>query len=117
MQLVNWSSQCDITNVVDGRTIDVRIDTGSEERVRLLDVWAPEMETPEGPRVKAFVQQWVQTRKLYTMPVKLARFPFTITAIKQDSSGRYIGIVYDLRGVTLNDDITHYVTTMLLQQP
>jgi endonuclease YncB( thermonuclease family) len=49
-----------IAGVRDGDTVDVRLPRSPYKwAIRLIDVWAPELSTPEGKKAKAFVEDVV----------------------------------------------------------
>ena len=78
-----------VIRVVDGDTVDCRIDLGwnvfVEGKVRLLGINAPEMRTPEGPISKAFLER--------LMPVGNI---FLLRSVKdrKEKYGRYLGVFY-----------------------
>lgn len=54
---------CLVERVIDGDTIDVAVDHGfgivSKQRIRVVGVNTPEIETPEGLEVKQAVDRWL----------------------------------------------------------
>jgi len=90
-----WDYRAACTNVVDGDTYDLVIDTGFRtertERVRLLGVNAPEMHgdaAEAGHAAREFADQWFEAA------VKLAgagwKWPLIVTTTKTDDFGRYL---------------------------
>lgn len=89
-----WTYRCDVVRVVDGDTLDLKIDVGFHtyhiERVRLLGIDCPEVRGPEkeaGLAASEFVRKWV-------IAVPFTEWPFEVTTHKTDSFGRYLA---DLR--------------------
>lgn len=78
-----------ILKVVDGDTVDLRIDLGfstfTDMRVRLYGINAPEMNTQAGKDAKAFLLTLVHEGTVVTIR--------TIKD-KQEKYGRYLAIIY-----------------------
>lgn len=92
-----WQYRADVDRVVDGDTLDLRIDlgfgvilTGDEARVRLRDVNTAEIygtskdseEYAAGQQHKAFVEEWVADGADQ-------EWPFFIETQKDDERGKY----------------------------
>jgi micrococcal nuclease len=92
-----WQYRADVDRVVDGDTLDLRIDlgfgvilTGDEARVRLRDVDTAEIfgsrkgseEHTAGQRQKAFVEEWIAQAGTEQWPVFLQTW-------KDDERGKY----------------------------
>ncbi len=79
------SYPCKVVRVVDGDTVVVAIDAGFRisvtHAVRLSDVNAPEMSTPEGRPAKDFVTAWCD--------VLTGEWPFTLECHGPDSRDKY----------------------------
>jgi micrococcal nuclease len=88
--------------VVDGDTLDVRLDLGLDVRIdvtlRLVGLNAPEMRTPEGKACKAWVEHWITIRQ------SLA--PVIVCTVKDHTEkyGRYLAEVL-CGGVSLNEEL------------
>lgn len=101
-----------ITNVVDGDTLDVEIDLGfglrKEVRLRLLGVDTAEVYGVSkdsdlyktGKRHSAFVQSWVESGEKVD-----DSFPFIVKTEKRGKFGRYLATVHRSDGAVLNDDL------------
>ena len=92
-----YQYKCAIVKVVDGDTLHVEIDLGlnitTYQTIRLWGVNTPEMSTAEGPVAKQFVIDWIKDKKLILTTLK----------DKREKYGRYLGILLDLEGRSLND--------------
>lgn len=94
---------CEVRRVVDGDTLDLDIDLGlgihAHERVRLLALDAPEINTAEGKLSKKFVEEWVR------VSVERSK-ALTVRTVKDgaDKYGRYLAVIYDT-DASLNDDL------------
>lgn len=112
-----WQYRADVERVVDGDTLDLRIDlgfgvllTGDEARVRLRDVDTAEIfgvpkdseEYVAGQRQKTFVQEWVAQ-------AEDRDWPFFVQTWKDDERGKYgrwLAVLKRLNdGAVLNDDL------------
>ena len=85
-----WAAQeasGDVISVVDGDTIDVQL-PGQEIRVRLADIDAPEMGTPQGQTAKHFTTKWLQSNSV-SLDIDDKR--------RTDPYGRIIAVVYLLK--------------------
>ncbi|HUW00829.1 MAG TPA: hypothetical protein VMW08_00625 [Acidimicrobiales bacterium] len=87
-----YTYRCQITRVVDGDTVDARIDLGFHlttlQRIRLLGINCPEPrgETRDAGRAATeHTRQWVAARADHNTD------PFLITTTKADSFGRWLG--------------------------
>ncbi|MCY4113146.1 MAG: thermonuclease family protein [Chloroflexi bacterium] len=74
-----------VERVIDGDTFVVTHD-GRSERVRLLDVWAPELNEPGGDFAKSFAQSLVDGHWV--------RLVITAEGNGRDSFGRFLAHVY-----------------------
>lgn len=97
-KLYTYKAKC--TNVVDGDTIDVRIDYGfntyADKRIRLLNVDTPE----RGQHLYAEAKQFV-IEKVFDMDIYVQTY-------KSDTFGRYLANVYykiDDEIVCLNEQL------------
>ena len=81
-----------VTNVVDGDTIDVRIDLGfrmtTEQRLRLYGINTPELDSKE-PEERERAQQ----AKQFTTDMVLGK-EVIVETYKSDSFGRYLACVF-----------------------
>lgn len=112
-----WQYRADVERVVDGDTLDLRIDlgfgvilTGDEARVRLRDVDTAEIygtskdseEYAAGQRHKEFVEEWVANGTDQ-------EWPFFIETRKDDERGKYgrwlAVIIRRSDQAVLNDDL------------
>ena len=117
MDIDVWQYQAAVERVVDGDTLDLRIDlgfgvilTGDEARIRLRDVDTAEIfgareGSPEhvaGQEHKQFVEQWVAD-------APDQEWPFFIETAKDDERGKYgrwLAIIHRRSdGAVLNDDL------------
>lgn len=95
----DYKRNCDLVRVVDGDTVDLRVDLGYNvavtERIRLGGIDCPEMrgENKEaGKAAKAFAARWfAATTEHYVLTVKN----------KKGKYGRYIGGIYGSSGEVL----------------
>lgn len=112
-----WQYRAEVERVVDGDTLDLRIDlgfgvilTGDEARVRLRDVDTAEIfgsrrgspEYSAGQRHKAFVEEWVEQAGGQEWPVFIETW-------KDDERGKYgrwlAEIVRRKDGASLTEDL------------
>ncbi len=112
-----WHYRANVERVVDGDTLDLRIDlgfgielTGDEARVRLRDVDTAEIygsqkdseEYAAGQRHKAFVEYWVED-------AGNERWPVFIETSKDDERGKYgrwlAVVIRRSDGANLNNDL------------
>lgn len=112
-----WEYRADIEHVVDGDTLDLRIDlgfgvilTGDEARVRLRGVDTAEIfgsaegspEHEAGERHLQFVEDWVAA-------AGDAAWPFLVRTTKDDERGKYGRWLAELKrrsdGAVLNEDL------------
>lgn len=112
-----WQYRADVERVVDGDTLDLRIDlgfgvilTGDEARVRLRGVDTAEIfgsrkggeEYAAGQRHKAFVEEWVATAGTREWPV----FIETWKDDERGKYGRWLAVIIRRNdGATLNEDL------------
>lgn len=103
--------KCSVVRVVDGDTLICKIDNGFHstqmERLRLLNVDTPEMvgsTRAKGIEAKTFTQSWIDMNSNFT------EFPFIVHTIKTDSFGRYLAVIWNSNGDSLNDAINQYLT-------
>jgi endonuclease YncB( thermonuclease family) len=86
--------RCRVLRVVDGDTLDVEIDLGfrmtRQERIRLLGVNCPEMNTKEGVSAMYAARDWVNISN--ELPF-VGNWPFVIHTSKGDSFGRWLAIL------------------------
>lgn len=112
-----WEYRADVERVVDGDTLDLRIDlgfgvilTGDEARVRLREVDTAEIygtaegsvEHEAGERHKQFVEDWVAA-------AGDDDWPFLLRTTKDDERGKYGRWLANLKrrsdGAALNEDL------------
>ena len=112
-----WQYRADVERVVDGDTLDLRIDlgfgitlTGDEARIRLLDIDTAEIygssrdseEYQTGQAHKQFVEEWV------TDPGD-EPWPFLVETRKDDERGKYgrwLATIHRRNdGAILNEDL------------
>lgn len=99
-----WIWNCQIYDVIDGDTIDVKIDCGFHsvrtERIRLLGINCPERGAPGGHEATEFTRDWI------TEEYKESYSGFVIQTSKSDSFGRYLGTIWrNHDGRCLNTDL------------
>lgn len=109
-----WDYRAQVTDVHDGDTITVLLDTGFNNRrmetaLRLLDVFAPELSQPGGPETRDFVQTWVAARSAPQWPFVCITARIKSDAHEVTTFGRYVGILL-ADGESLNDAVTAFVT-------
>lgn len=108
-----WDYRAQVTDIHDGDTITVLLDTGFSNRrvetaLRLLDVYAPELSQPGGQECRNFVVTWIAHRNTGEWP-----FVCTTARIKSDAHevttlGRFVGTLTS--GIeSLNDAITEFI--------
>jgi len=112
-----WTFPARITRIVDGDTADAVLDLAfglqlgapgnNMARLRLRDVWAPELNQPGGVEARAWVEAWVAM----TQSTGDA-WPFVVETFKtargeeRRSLGRYVAVVWSgWSGACLNEDI------------
>ncbi len=85
-----------VERVIDADTIDVHIDLGFDiwhsVRLRLANIDAPEVHTPEGKAAKIFVKDALEGESV------------TITTYKTDKYGRYLAEIF-YRGNSFNKSL------------
>ena len=101
----DYTYRCHIERVIDGDTVDARIDLGFHLtallRIRLLGVDCPELRRGSdtnraaGSQARDFTSTWIATRELppvgETLTAPPPTWPFLITTAKADSFGRWLG--------------------------
>ena len=78
---INYTYKAKLKRVIDGDTIDVIVDLGfstyTEQRLRLLEIDAPEMrgaESAEGKESKAFIEQLLKRGEIVIQSEKMGGF-------------------------------------------
>ena len=99
---------CRVTRIVDGDTLDLYIDLGfrlyRQERIRLLGLDCPELNTPEGQAAAQASREWISNAEgLHERVSPKDPWPFVLHTSKSDSFGRWLGVLETHQGVTLND--------------
>jgi micrococcal nuclease len=98
-----YEYSCTVQRVVDGDTLHLNVDLGCDVSIhmtaRLAHVNAPEMNTPQGPVAKAFVEAWI-----------VQHGPkFIVETIKdhKEKYGRYLVVLVELGPdeMTLNNSL------------
>ncbi len=91
-----------LDRVVDGDTVDIHIDLGftitTKQRVRLSGLNAPEHNTEAGQKTIAYVKEWFDGHD----------HEFIVRSRKPgggDKYGRYLAIILDTKGTSLNGDL------------
>lgn len=105
-----WIFPARYVATVDGDTIDVIIDQGMHsqrvERLRLLNVNAPEMKgatLPLGREAKAYTLDWLEDAWADALREE---YPLVVETHKSDAFGRYLAMVWRKSdGACLNDDL------------
>ncbi|QMP84549.1 endonuclease [Streptomyces phage Endor2] len=101
--------------VKDGDTLKVQLDQGFGDTktidLRLYETWAPEKKELGGAETRKFVEDW-----LNEADPDGDEWPLVVTTrrVKADTHeistlGRYVGLVEDIEGRILNDDINDFV--------
>ncbi|QMP84494.1 nuclease-like protein [Streptomyces phage Endor1] len=101
--------------VKDGDTLKVQLDQGFGDTktidLRLYETWAPEKKELGGAETRAFVEGW-----LNEADPDGDEWPLVVTTIRVKANthevstlGRYVGLVEDIEGRCLNDDINDFV--------
>jgi micrococcal nuclease len=101
-----WVKPARSLHVVDGDTIDVVLDLGkrtyAEDRLRLLNVNAPERKgatLEAGNASRDYVVEWLPDADSKEWPLRVQTF-------KDDVFGRYLALVWRVSdGACLNDDL------------
>lgn len=101
-----WEYRAQITKVVDGDTVDVKVDLGFavtiSQRVRLAGLDAPERYTELGRACVRYVLDWVT----FQQNDALTPFPITLRSERPmagDKYGRYLATVVGPDGTVLNN--------------
>lgn len=103
-----WVYRASWERVIDGDTVDTRVDAGfrnyRRERLRLLGVNAPEMKgaTREaGLAARAYVEAWLAEAELGATDDS---WPLIIETSKSDAFGRFLAVVWRVSdGACLNE--------------
>jgi len=113
-----WTFPARITRIIDADTADAVLDlafglqlgapASNMARLRLKDVWAPELNQPGGVEAKEWVQLWVADVEI----AGTGEWDFLVETFKsargeeRRTLGRYVAVVWDAaRGACLNEDI------------
>lgn len=96
-----WTYRAKIVRVVDGDTLDLRIDLGfrveMDVRVRLSGVNTPERGHPDWLRACGVTRDWCA--------VASSAWPLLVTTAKTEKYGRWLAVVTDVSGRSLNDQL------------
>lgn len=104
-----WWYRATPVRPIDGDTIEVVLDHGcsirSSQRIRLLDVHAPERNQPGGPEATHEAAAWLSTRAGWLS------WPLLVhTAKDRQSFNRYVADVYDAgTGDHLNEHMRRFI--------
>jgi endonuclease YncB( thermonuclease family) len=111
-----WDRRAAVLNVHDGDTLTALLDQGFDETVkiavRLLGVYAPELNQPGGPECQAFVADWVATHSALAVawPVVVTTARMKVADHEQMTFTRYVGTVTSLDGSdNLNLDVQAFI--------
>jgi endonuclease YncB( thermonuclease family) len=109
-----WDRRAHVEDAHDGDTLRVRLDQGFGDtktlNLRLYETFAPELKQPGGKETRQFVLDW-----LNESDPDGDEWPFVVTTIRTRADkeaqtlGRYVGILHDVEGRCLNDDINDFV--------
>ena len=105
-----WVYRASWERVIDGDTVDARIDAGfrnyRRERLRFLGVNAPEMRGPTrdaGLASRTFVEEWLQEAERGTVD---DYWPLILETSQSDVFGRFLALIWRISdGHCLNEDI------------
>lgn len=110
-----WEFPARLVRVIDGDTLVVEADLGFHTRleltVRLLGVNAPELrgrERAAGRAAREYAAQWLAERAGAAWPLVLR----PTAGRPVDRYGRYLAVVRDQRGESLNDAMQRWVETV-----
>lgn len=104
-----WWYRARPARAVDGDTIEVVLDHGmnihSTQRLRLLDVWAPERNEPGGTECTSEAASWLAKR------MGLVAWPLLAHTLKDRRTfDRYVADVYDpVEADHLNDHMRRFI--------
>ena len=106
-----WIWRGRVLRVVDGDTLDVELDVGFHarrtERLRLANVNCPEMHGAThdaGLAASDFTRTWVYDNDSHARAAILHdTYDLTVETFKSDNFGRYMAIVRNEAGESLND--------------
>lgn len=111
-----WSRRARCVSVHDGDSLTLYIDDGrdrySTEFARLKNVYAPELKEVGGDVVREFVIDWIEDARFIA---SRSDWPLVVTTVRtrtdKDAStlGRYLYLVEDTLGNSLNDAIMQFV--------
>ena len=106
--------RCRVVDVHDGDTVTVIVDRGVDETaqwdVRLKDVWAPELRQDGGRECRDHALGWIRDHGDGTdWPLLLETFRTVRSDREVMTLGRYVGVVKDAGGSSLNVAITGFV--------
>lgn len=116
-----WTYRAALHRVIDGDTLELVIDNGfgsrQQEAIRLLDVWAPELNKSGGKETKAYVEEWMRAlRSDLRWPIIVTTQTNTMVEPTQTRTfTRYVGTIwpYTHTGPTnetsLNSDVRQYI--------
>ena len=86
---------------MDGDTVDMVIDRGFHDRslmrFRLLGINAPERYTEEGKKATTALHAFMDAGK-----------PLTVMSVKMGDFRRWLGVIYDKDGNSINDKMIEY---------
>jgi endonuclease YncB( thermonuclease family) len=116
--MADWQFAAELIDVHDGDTITVECDLGFDARmltrIRLLDVYAPELReqpdaatgNPGGAAALAFVRQWLNQSATGEWPliVRTTKLPTS-----PETFGRYVAEVTNRAGESLNAAIRGFL--------
>lgn len=107
-----WRAQ--VLSVHDGDTLTLLIDRGLDDQtrmpIRLKDVRAPELGQLGGPETQVFTAAWASVHDdLSEWPFLLETFRTPRSDVDVRTFERWVGVVRDARGESLNDAVTAYV--------
>jgi micrococcal nuclease len=99
----SYTYRCQVVRVIDGDTVDARIDLGFHLtafiRIRLAGLDCPELRSgtdrEAGAAARDFTATWVASRDdarpAGEPPSSAATWPFVVTTAKADAFGRWLG--------------------------
>jgi endonuclease YncB( thermonuclease family) len=109
-----WDRRAHVEDAHDGDTLRVRLDQGFGDtktlNLRLYETFAPELKQPGGAEAHQFVVDWLNEHN-----PDGDEWPFVVTTIRTRADkeaqtlGRYVGILHDVEGHCLNDDVNDFV--------
>jgi endonuclease YncB( thermonuclease family) len=98
---IHWPAK--LAKVIDGDTIAVTFPGRDDApvRIRLLNCWAPERNTPEGQAAKRAAEQFLEGREISVLMNLVPKAGESL--LKQLTFDRVVGVVYIHGRGTLND--------------